>query len=152
MKLGFLLPYLGCSIAGQGKRQSCALVSQSGGVGAMHHRFPGVSRPMPTSQYLLSAEIRKLLAILAVTLLPEGSSSTRTRIPGLRERGKRTPQPLGFTRSVWHRSEKRVAGSRLVTRKGICAFSLVPRRLWTSSGISVRTILWEHPLGDLVKA
>ena len=118
----------------------------------MHHRFPGVSRPMPTNQYLLSAEIRKLLAILAVALLPEGSSSTRTRIPGLSERGKRTPQPLGLTRSVWHRSEKRVAGSRLVTRKGICAFSRVPPRLWASSGISVRTILWEHSLGNLVKA
>ena len=94
----------------------------------MPQRFPGLSRPRPTSQYLLSSEIRRLLATLAVTDLPEGSSSTFTRIPGLRERGNRMPQPLGFTRRVWQRSEKRLAGSRLVTRKGICARTRVPRR------------------------
>jgi len=38
------------------------------------------------------------------------------------------PQPEGFTKTVWQFSENLVAGSRLVSRTGICARTRVPRR------------------------
>ena len=41
-----------------------------------------------------------LLATLAVTVAPLGSSSIRTRIPGFRDLGNLIPQPLGFTNMV----------------------------------------------------
>jgi len=109
--------------------------SQSGGVGEIHQRFPGESSPIPTNQYLLSSESRMLLAIRAVTVLPPGRSSTRTRMPGFKDWGSRTPHPNGFTSTVWQRAEKEIAGSRLVKRNGICARTRVPCRRWIRSGI-----------------
>lgn len=103
----------------------------------MHHRLAGESNPSPTIQYLLPSETRILEATLAVMLPPEGSSSMRTIDPGFSGRDSRTPQPFGFTSSVWQRSENLFVESRLVMRKGICARTLVPRRRCTSSGMGL---------------
>ena len=101
----------------------------------MHQRFPGESRPIPTNQYLSSSESLRLLATFAVTVLPPGRSSTRTRMPGFSDCGNRTPHPNGLTSTVWQRAEKEIAGSRLVRRTGICARTRVPCRRWISSDI-----------------
>ena len=79
----------------------------------------------------------KLQATRAVAGLPLGRPSTRTRVPAFRARRNRTPHPLGFTRTVWQISEKEVAGSRLVIRTGICAFTRVPCRRCTRVSTSV---------------
>lgn len=83
---------------------------------------------MPTIQYLLPWDGGKLHATRAITLPPPGSPSTRTRRPGFSARPKRTPQPRGFTNTVWQFSEKRTSGSMLVRRSGICARTRVPCR------------------------
>ena len=83
---------------------------------------------MPTIQYLLPGDGGRLQATRAVALPPPGSPSTRTRRPGFKARPKRTPQPRGFTKTVWQFSESGTSGSILVMRKGICAFTRVPFR------------------------
>jgi hypothetical protein len=81
-------------------RGTSAYASQSAGAGARHQRLPGESKPIPTTQYLFPTFGGRLLATRAVILPPPGRSSIRNRIPGFSDRGKRTPQPSGFTSSV----------------------------------------------------
>jgi len=84
---------------------------------------------MPMVQNRLPMPGGRMLATRAVVVLPPGKSSIRTHEPGVRGREERRPQPQGFTNKVWHNSEKGSDGSRLVTRKGICARTRVPCRL-----------------------
>jgi hypothetical protein len=81
-------------------RGAAAYASQSAGAGARHQRFPGESKPIPITQYLFPTLGGRLLATRAVILPPPGRSSMRKRMPGFSDRGKRTPQPRGFTSSV----------------------------------------------------
>lgn len=94
----------------------------------MHQKFPGASRPMPTSQYLPPSAGARLLATCASAHRTPGSPSTRTRSPGFNGRAKRIPQPRGLTNMVWQFSENETDGSALVMRMGICALTRVPNR------------------------
>ena len=88
--------------------------------------FPDSSSASPTIQNLAPSGTQ--FATNAVAMRPPGSSSSRTGTPGSKGRDSRTPQPSVLTTSVWHCSENWMAGSRLVTRRGICARMRVLRR------------------------
>src|SRR5947199_4362869 len=88
--------------------------------------FPDSSSASPTIQNLTPSGTQ--FATNAVAVRPPGSSSSWTGTPGSKGRDSRTPQPSVLTTSVWHCSENWMAGSRLVTRRGICARMRVLRR------------------------
>src|SRR5207244_11794926 len=88
--------------------------------------FPDSSSASPTIQNLAPSGTQ--FATNAVAMRPPGSSSSRTGTPGSKGRDSRTPQPSALTTSVWHCSENWMAGSRQVTRRGICARMRVLRR------------------------
>src|SRR2546423_15620429 len=75
-------------------------VPQSVGTGAMHHKFPGDSRAMPTIQNLLPSSNGRLHATLAAVIPLPGRSSIRSCRPSGSARGNRIPQPCGFTINV----------------------------------------------------
>jgi hypothetical protein len=52
-------------------------VPQSGGTGAMHHKFPGDSNAIPTIQYLLPSSIGRVQATVAAVIPLPGRSSIR---------------------------------------------------------------------------
>lgn len=84
----------------EGSLEAESLGSQSEGTGARHHGLPGESSPTPSTQYLLPFDGGRLQAMRALTLLPPGRCSTRTRVPVFRGRLTRTPQPFGLTINV----------------------------------------------------
>ena len=88
--------------------------------------FPDSSSASPTIQNLTPSGTQ--FATNAIAVRPPGSSSSRTGTPASKGRDSRTPQPSVLTTSVWHCSENWMAGSRLVTRRGICARMRVLRR------------------------
>jgi len=101
---------------------------QSAGAGWMHQIFPGSSSASPTSQYLPPVPSETQLATRAGALVPPGSSSSKTGRPASNGWARRTPHPSVLTTSVWQCSLNGTAGSRLASRKGICARIRVLRR------------------------